>query len=273
MAATTDDTSQQEDENGIPLKYNTLRSGMSKDEVDRAAVFDGSRRSPNMRPRDASTLIILDGEGPDAKILLGRRHENHTFMPGLFVFPGGRVDKHDGSVMASSELDNAVRDRIVDTLKGRPTQRRARALALAAIRETYEEAGILLGERSDTFKAAHSDWDAFAEHGVCPTLSPFRLVARAITPPGRSRRFDAWFFATKASHIAHTLPSGTGPSGELQDLHWMTIDAAKQLELPVITVTVLDELKRRLNEDPALEPGHGAPFFHMKGKSFLRDLI
>ncbi|MEL7229299.1 MAG: NUDIX hydrolase [Pseudomonadota bacterium] len=267
------DLSEPEDENGIPLKYKRLKGGMSKDEIDRAAVFDGSKRSPNMRPKDSATVIILDDSGPEIRLLLGRRHENHKFMPGLFVFPGGRVDRYDGSVAAGSELEPAVQDRIVSTLRGKPTARRARALALAAIRETYEEAGLFLGEKRPGFSDTHGDWQAFTDEGVMPTLAPFRIIARAITPPGRSRRFDAWFFITKASHIAHRLPEGTGPSGELQDLHWMTIEEAKQLELPVITVTVLDELQQRLKEDPALKPGYKAPFFHMRGKTFLRELI
>lgn len=251
----------------------TPKIRLSRDAIEEAAALDGSKRSPNMPPRDAATLIILDGKGENARMLMGRRHEGHKFMPGLFVFPGGRVDRHDGSVMAGDRLERVTERKIVDNLKNRPTRRRARALALACIRETYEEAGLLLGRKDETFEAAHDDWQAFQEHGVMPTLSPLRLIARAITPPGRTRRFDAWFFVTSADHIAHALPEGTGPSGELQDLHWLTIDAAKDLELPAITVTVLDELKRRLKDDPDLSPSAGMPFYYMRGKTFLRDLI
>ena len=252
-----------------------LTNGMSKDAMERAAVFDGSRRSKNMPPRDASTLIILDGEGPNAKVLMGRRHEGHKFMPGLFVFPGGRVDPTDGSIPSEDQLHPIIEDKIFNTLRAKPSRRRARALALAAIRETYEEAGILLGQSGGGFsakhKAKHKDWQAFSDLGVTPTLSPLRLIARAITPPGRTRRFDAWFFVTKASHIAHTLDER--PTDELQDLHWLKIDDALELELPVITVTVLKDLKKRLVSDPTLEPSTELPFYHLKGKNFLRDLI
>ena len=244
---------------------------MSKDAIERAAVLDGSKRSPNMPPRDAATLIILDGEGPDAKILMGRRHENHKFMPGLFVFPGGRVDRFDGSVPVGSELHPTIEEKIFKALRKRPTPRRARALALAAIRETYEEAGLLLGESGGGFKARHPDWQAFSELGVTPTLDPMRLIARAITPPGRTRRFDAWFFVTKAEHIAHRMD--IRPTDELQDLHWLSFDEASRLELPVITVTVLNDLQARLEEDPELKPTTDLPFYHMRHKNFLRDLI
>ena len=250
-----------------------LKEGLSKDAIERAAVLDGSKRSPNMPPKDASTLIILDGKGANAKVLMGRRHEGHKFMPGLFVFPGGRVDKFDGSVPAGNELNKTVENKIFQNLRGKSSRRRARALGLAALRETYEEAGLLLGEKGGGFQAEHKDWQAFSELGITPTLDPLRLIARAITPPGRNRRFDAWFFVTSAEHIAHRLPEGTGPSGELQDLHWLGLEEAKQLELPVITVTVLGELQNRLEQDPTLSPTTQVPFFHLKGKSFVRDVI
>lgn len=252
-----------------------LSGGMSRDEVEEAAAFDGSKRSPNMPPRDASTLIILDRTKGEPRLLMGRRHEKHKFMPGLFVFPGGRVDRGDGSVASADELHPQVETKIVNQLKKRPSARRARALGLAGIRETYEEAGLLLGSQGDTsaIKSTHEDWRAFADLGVMPTLSHLRLIARAITPPGRTRRFDAWFFATDAENIAHRLPEGTGPSGELQDLHWLSIDEAMNLELPVITVTVLKELKARLQQDPELKPSTSLPYFYLKGRTFRRDMI
>ena len=90
-----------------------------------------------MPPKDASTLIILDGKGPDTKMLMGHRHEGHKFMLGLFVFPGGRVDSHDGSVPAANELHPIIEEKIFKHLRAKPSRRRARALALATIRETY----------------------------------------------------------------------------------------------------------------------------------------
>ena len=250
-------------------------NGMGRDAIEEAAARDGSRRSPNMRPRDASTLVILDGHGPKAKFLMGRRHERHKFMPGLFVFPGGRVDAGDGSIPSAGELDPRIEERIVSNLRAKPTRRRARALALAGVRETYEEAGLFLGieDRDRLLNSPHPDWQAFDAHGVVPDLSQLSLVARAITPPGRNRRFDAWFFAARMEHVAAQLPGGIGPTDELEDVHWLDMTAARKLELPVITVAILDELEARLTDDPDLSPDTSIPFYHMKNGTMVRELI
>lgn len=244
---------------------------MSRDAVERASIREGIGRAPNMRPKDASTLIILDGHGPKAKVLMGRRHERHKFMPGLFVFPGGRVDTGDGSVTSADDLHPDVHTKLISNLRGRPSDRRARGIALAALRETYEEAGLLLGERDEAYAATQADWQGFAQHGVAPTLSHLRLLARAITPPGRSRRFDAWFFVTTTDHIAVQLDDL--PTQELQDLHWLNIDDALDLDLPVITVSVLNDLKKRLERDPELAPETPLPFYHMRHNRYVEETI
>ena len=257
------------------MKRPALRGGQTRDEMEEAAAMDGSRRSPNMPPRDAATLIILDGEGPGAKMLMGRRHEGHKFMPGLFVFPGGRVDRGDGSIPSAGELIPEIEDRIVTNLRAKPTARRARALALAGIRETYEEAGLFLGveDRERKLASPHPDWKAFDEHGVVPDLSRLSLIARAITPPGRSRRYDTWFFAARVGDVAARLPGGIGVSDELEDIHWLTMKDARKLELPVITVAILDELEARLTDDPDLRPSTPIPFYHMRHGTMVRELI
>lgn len=225
-----------------------------------------------IRPKEAATLILIDGTPGNYSVVMGRRHMRHKFMPGLFVFPGGRVDKTDGSVPTPDALHPEVEKKILSRMKGRPTGRRARALALAAIRETYEEAGLFVGEKG-AFTSKYDEWTAFTEHGVAPRLQNLRLVARAITPPGRSRRFDTWFFAAFTSEISARLPEGTGPSGELEDLHWLNFDAARNLELPAITTTIIGELESRLQHDPQLSPDVEVPFYHLRGNEFQREMI
>ena len=99
------------------------------------------RSSPNVRPKDASTLIIVDRSGTEAKVLLGKRHHAHKFMPGKFVFPGGRLEPNDRLMPIAAGL-NPVTEKYLMAQMKRPSAARARALALAAIRETFEETGL-----------------------------------------------------------------------------------------------------------------------------------
>ena len=115
---------------------------MSRDAVERASIREGIGRAPNMRPKDASTLIILDGHGPKAKVLMGRRHERHKFMPGLFVFPGGRVDTGDGSVTSADDLHPDVHTKLISNLRGRPSDRRARGIA--HVPEDRQREGLIM---------------------------------------------------------------------------------------------------------------------------------
>jgi 8-oxo-dGTP pyrophosphatase MutT (NUDIX family) len=125
---------------------------------------------------------------------------------------------------------------------------RARALALAAIRETCEETGLLLGTRAEAAHIPAGPWEAFAQHGVLPDLSVIHFVGRAITPPGRPRRFDARFFTMDANAIAHRIEGVTGPDAELVELVWMPIKDAEKLDMPAVTSVMLEELDARIAE-------------------------
>lgn len=219
-----------------------------------------------VRPKDAATLIIVRRDLKTPKVLMGRRSDGHKFMPGKFVFPGGRVDACDGRLRPPHDLHPAVLKRL---MKG-CTETKARALALAALRETYEETGLILGEpETPTLKTRSPYWQDFLQFDVNPRLDTLHYIARAITPPYRSRRFDARFFMGDADLIqgdVHAAPEG---SGELLEIHWVTLKDAMNLELPNITRTVLGEVERRLNE------GHGpedeGPFFHFRHGKAIHD--
>jgi 8-oxo-dGTP pyrophosphatase MutT (NUDIX family) len=132
-------------------------------------------------------------------------------MAGKFVFPGGRLEPGDKRMPAASELDSHAEARLMRKVQ-RPTRDRARGLALAAIRETFEETGLLLGKRSESVPAVpEGPWKAFADAGVLPDLAALHFIVRAITPPRRPRRFDARFFAVDASAITHTVEGVVGP--------------------------------------------------------------
>ena len=242
--------------------------GMSKSEVDRLEA--GALGPGPLRPRDAATLILLDRRAGDFLVLMGRRHARHAFMPGKFVFPGGRTDPADSRIPVTSGLHPQEEAKLTAGT-GRTSLARARAIALSAIRETYEEAGLLIGEKGP-FATDKSDWRGFVEHGVRPSLAGLRVIGRAVTPPGRVRRYDTRFLSAWRSDVAVELSDG-GPTDELEELVWLPIAEAIEADVPGITKTILGDLERRLADDPALAPGGPAPFYRMIRNRFVRDLL
>lgn len=171
---------------------------------------------------------------------MGRRPANHVFMAGVYVFPGGRVDRTDARVRTADELRPGIARRLAKSC----ALSRARALAVAAIRELYEEAGLMLGtpiENPPRRISPSPTWRAFAEASLAPSLAPMEYVARAITPPGYARRFHARFFLADARHV-HGELSG---DGELSDLCWVSLSRARDLPIARITGAILDEVKQR----------------------------
>lgn len=220
-------------------------------------ISNGEIRSGGraVRPRDAATLIVVRRDGPAPRILMGKRSAGHKFMPNKFVFPGGRVDPGDARVRPPHDLHPLVLARL--TKHCSPS--RARALAMAAIRETYEETGLLLGEsESPTLRTRSPHWRPFVDRGVNPRLDTLHFIARAITPPYRNKRFDARFFMAEADLIHGDLQEKPGGSGELLEIHWVTPADALALELPNITRMVIGEVERRLREGHG--PGDEGPF-------------
>lgn len=239
-----------------------------------AATSDGAKpqlKKKTLRPRDAATLIIIDTSSGEPKILLGRRRMDMVFMPGRYVFPGGRVDPADRLIAVQDDLSEDDRAKLLVGMKGTPSAARARALALAAIRETYEEAGLLIGRPTTAQAPAKAaDWAHFYNHGFEPALAQLTFFARAITPPGRPRRFDTRFFCVPAEAIAHRVPI---QSGELSDLEWHSLVSARSLELPNITRVILEDLGERIAANALHAPEVPVPFYHRRQGGYRRDLI
>jgi 8-oxo-dGTP pyrophosphatase MutT (NUDIX family) len=240
-----------------------------------ATTRTGAARA--LRPRDAATLIIVDTTSGEPRVLLGRRRSDMVFMPGRYVFPGGRVDRSDRGVASFDDLRPSELKRLMVAMKGQPTVARARGLALAAVRETFEEAGLLIGAPRGQARAPGSaGWRKFFDHGFQPALGGLTFFARAITPPGRPRRYDTRFFCISAEAIAHRTSVS---DGELVDLEWHSIANARSLELPNITRVVLEDLGERIAvgalapAKPAGEEGLPVPFYHRRNGTYRRDLI
>ena len=192
-----------------------------------------------MKPRDAATLIIVRD---NKEVLLGVRSAGHVFMPHLYVFPGGRVDTGDARVPAP----NSLRAEVEAQLTKSTSVARARAIAMTAVRETFEETGLILGHVSDQPPVTRSQhWQPFYATGHVPALDKLDYVARAVTPPNNVRRYDARFFLVDAKHMSGELKG----NGELEDLQWVSMDKAKDLALSPITEMILQILDKRLRGD------------------------
>ena len=162
---------------------------------------------------------------------MGRRSGGHDFMPDKWVFPGGRIDRADYCAPVLRDLRPEVAGALAASarLKRQDGVRLARALALTAVRETFEETGLVIGRQA----AGRLEAD----------LAGLSYVARAITPPARHKRFDARFLMADAQHLASLEPTD---SRELGEVAWFTLDDCRGLDLPTVTRAVLDVVQQRI---------------------------
>jgi 8-oxo-dGTP pyrophosphatase MutT (NUDIX family) len=248
-----------------------VNDGLGQRLADRLTSTERERRWPNVRPRDASTLIILDRTASSPKVLMGKRHHGHKFMPGKFVFPGGRIELGDRRMAVAGALNPRTQAALEARLT-RPPLHLGRALALAAIRETFEETGYIIGTKEhDGLGDTPEGWEAFRERRILPDLTPLHFVARAITPPRRPKRFDTRFFAVDRDCVVDQVPGVIGPDAELVEMVWVSLEEAQALELPPITKAILEELQNRLDQGF----GHDlpVPFYYELHRRFRRDLL
>ena len=217
-----------------------------------------------IRPVDAASILLLDRSAEGIRVLVGRRSSRHVFMPDLYVFPGGRRDAGDRLIPVAQPLNPHAHERLALRNGPRCPDSRLRALGVAALRELYEEAGIAVG--------APLSGSAASPLPFRPDLSRLRFLARAITPAGMVRRYDTRFFALFADE-AGVDPAGATASHELEDLRWVDIFDHRAVEMPDITVLILEELRKSLQEDKSLPFGRAAPLYHTQRGRFLRDLL
>lgn len=209
--------------------------------------------------RDSATLILHRPGRTHPEVLMGRRAETSGPWAGMYVFPGGRVEPGDGRVRAARELAPEVGARL--DVNGR---RRGRALALAAIRETFEETGLRLALPDPTpGQPVAPHWADFFADGLAPDLGGIDYVVRAVTPVARPVRFNSRFLIADGTHAIGEL----GGSGELADINWVPLPEIAGLKLPNITRLVFDIIAQAIRTPRA--PGGPAQVWTMRGERRL----
>ena len=193
-------------------------------------------------PQDAATLILVRQNRKGPEILMGQRSRRAKFVPGSYVFPGGRLDDHDWHALPATPLDAPV-----DKMGARGKAKKARALGMAAIRETFEETGLLLAQDGDVGDADDETWREMRTLGKAPDLSRLTYIARAITSPYSPIRFHARFFMAMFREEDGDL----GGSGELSELQWIPLAQAQDYAILDVTEFMLGEIQRRLDEPKA----------------------
>src|ERR1700755_1225299 len=148
-------------------------------------------RPPVVRPRDAASLILLRGEGEDLEVLAGCRPRHAKFMPGVHVFPGGAIDPTDRIAWSLESGSDALGPRLARS-------------ARAALRETWEEVGVLVGRPAGSRSAPPATRQierAYRERGGVAALDLLTYVGRAITPSHSTRRFNTRFFLGDSANV------------------------------------------------------------------------
>ena len=209
--------------------------------------------------RDAASVIVLDRDARGgASVLMGQRGAAAAFMASKYVFPGGAVDPEDAAIRLSQPPDALTMSRLAAEPRA-GSKATPDALAAAALRELAEETGLLTGSPGP----APQGWDHYAEAGLAPDASALIYVFRAITPPGRTRRFDARFLLLDADRLHGDREDFSNACDELSHLHWVPLTEARALDLPFITEVVLAELAaliRAAGDGPLVQPA-SVPFF------------
>lgn len=213
--------------------------------------------------KNAATVILVRETGDGPHVLMGQRGKAAVFMPNKFVFPGGGLDTADATVT----LNGTASDTCMTRLANQASEDLGQPLLAAAIREMWEETGHPIGTPSDGAPQLAStqpeNWQSFFQAGYLPDPSGLEFIFRAITPPGRPRRFDARFFLGNADLIQGDPDDFSRAEDELSHLQWVPLAKSREFDLPFITEVVLAEVQNRL-ANPS--DNHPVPFFSHDGE-------
>lgn len=186
------------------------------------------------RPVDAASLLVYRQQAGNIEVLMGQRRSRAEFAPGVYVFPGGVLETADRQLHLPIGFDTS----------GLAARARTglRALSHTAIRETFEETGLLLAGQGQFSCGAHPSWKHFRRMGKVPAPQYLSYLGRAITPADSPRRFHARFFVAAVDRFCGTLID----EGELLNLRWVNPHQADELPMWDVTLFMLEEFSRLL---------------------------
>jgi 8-oxo-dGTP pyrophosphatase MutT (NUDIX family) len=192
-----------------------------------------------VKPRNAASLVLLKNSAKDVKILMGKRSDKTRFMPGAWVFPGGVLDKNDHFIQETTKLNSKIVKRLIVSNNAQ----KANALAVAAIRETVEETGLVLGKKAKKVSSINDKDEMngitiMSKKGLIPDLEKLVYLGRAITPTFSPIRFHARFFIADAKYITGKIRT----TNELVEIKWLSLKKAIKLPMADVTEFMINEL-------------------------------
>ncbi len=211
-------------------------------------------------PKDASSLIILKKSKKSIEVLMGRRPKTSRFMPGIYVFPGGGLEKIDYSIKTTNVLHDSISK---EKLKARSSSH-TKALVMASIRETAEETGLMLASKGKIKikkeKILNNGWLNFYKNNYEPAIDKILYLGRAITPSTLKIRFHARFFLSEEKYFKGSLTS----TSELEELSWVPLEDTKKLQCADVTEFMISELIKLKGEYNKLAEPQNRPMFTWK---------
>ncbi len=215
------------------------------------------KKKISVKPRDASTVIIIKEVEGKSYVLMGRRSLKSRFMPGVYVFPGGVVEKSDFLVNRYFALTSKLERAKVKTRSLSHTI----SLLLAGIRETAEETGLYLVERKSfnnpLLNSSNYTWKDFIKKSYIPNINKLYFFGRAITPSSLKIRFHARFFISFYNYYEGSLRS----NGELENIDWIPLDKAKNNKIADVTEFMIDEILKLKGSYKSLKSKKRFPMF------------
>ncbi len=230
--------------------------------------FEAPGTHANIRARDASTLILLDRSGSN------RKSCSAVAMPAMSSCPTGWCSPAAVSIptIIASSWQHPCRTPSSSGLSPAQAPLGAHVHSQSPPSVNSTKRPVFASASFDSALPAHYDPAIPSQSSGCgPICRSCISSPAALTPPGRVRRYDTYFFAADASLIAHRIAGAVGADTELVELVWLTLEAAKAEDLPTITRMVLDDLEAQMASGASLDAP--APFYRFSRGTRRRDLF